>query len=104
MVKVGTRLNAFKIVQSIIDPNAEIDAKYLSTLVLTSDGVVITGLLVSENDKEVVIFDGKQKRTIAKDDIEERRQVKQSSMPEGLAATLSPNEFLDVVAFLKQLK
>jgi hypothetical protein len=25
-------------------------------------------------------------------------------MPEGLAATLSPNEFLDVIVFLKSLK
>ncbi len=104
MAKVGTRLNAFKIVQSIIDPNAEIDAKYLSTLVLTSDGTVITGLLVSEDKEKLVIFDGKQKKTIAVDDIDERRQIKQSSMPEGLGATLSPTEFLDVVAFLKSMK
>lgn len=104
MMKIGTRLNSFKIVQSIIDPNAEIEAKYLSTLVLTSEGTVITGLLVSESKDEVVIFDGKQKRSIAAEDIEERRQIKQSSMPEGLGATLSPTEFLDVVAFLKSLK
>ena len=104
MMKVGTRLTPFKIVQSIIDPNAEIDAKYLSTLVLTDDGTVITGLLVSDTKEQVVIFDGKQKRTIPTDEIQERRQVKQSSMPEGLAATLSPTEFLDVIALLKSLK
>ncbi len=104
MMKVGTRLNPFKIVQSIIDPNAEIDAKYLSTNILTSDGKSIVGLLVSETSEQVVIFDGKEKKTIATDDIEARRQVKQSSMPEGLGATLSPTEFLDVIAFLKSLK
>ena len=104
MMKVGTRLNPFKIVQSIIDPNAEIDAKYLSTNVLTNDGTLISGLLVSETPKQLVIFDGKQKRTIDVEDIEVRRQLKQSSMPEGLGATLSPTEFLDVVAFLNSLK
>ena len=104
MMKVGTRLNPFKIVQSIIDPNAEIDAKYLSTSILTSDGKSIVGLLVSETKDQVVIFDGKEKKTIATDDIEARRQIKQSSMPEGLGATLSPTEFLDVIAFLKSLK
>ncbi len=104
MMKVGTRLNPFKIVQSIIDPNAEIDPKYLSTSILTSDGKSIVGLLVSETSEQVVIFDGKEKKTIATDDIEARRQVKQSSMPEGLGATLSPTEFLDVIAFLKSLK
>ncbi|MFO1064417.1 MAG: PVC-type heme-binding CxxCH protein [Pirellulales bacterium] len=104
MDKVGTRLNSFKIVQSIIDPNAEIDEKYLSTSVLTSDGKVITGLLVSETPEAVVIFDGKDKKTIKTDDIEERKKLRQSSMPEGLAATLSPTEFLDVIEFLRRMK
>jgi hypothetical protein len=31
-------------------------------------------------------------------------KLKQSSMPEGLAATLSPNEFLDVIEYLRSLK
>ncbi len=104
MLKVGTRLKKFKIVESIIDPNAEVDKKYLSTQILTSAGKIITGLLVSETDREVVIFDGKEKKTIAVSDIEERQKLKQSSMPEGLAGTLSPVEFLDVIAFLESLK
>lgn len=76
--------------QSIIDPNAEIDAKYLSTSILTSDGKSIVGLLVSETSEQVVIFDGKEKKTIPTDEIEARRQIKQSSMPEGLGTTVSP--------------
>ncbi len=64
MMKVGTRLTPFKIVQSIIDPNAEIDPKYQSTSILTSTGSVITGLLVKESETEVVIFDGKEERKI----------------------------------------
>ncbi len=104
MAKVGTRLTKFKIVQSIIDPNAEIDEKYQSTMVLTADGRVITGLLVSESPQEVVIFDGKEKRTIKTDDIDERKKLKQSSMPEGLAGTIAPSEFIDLVAFLSSLK
>jgi len=104
MMKVGTRLNKFKLVQSIIDPNAEVDKKYLSTLISTSDGKVITGLVVSDTKEEVTIFDGKQKRTIKTGDIEERKTLKQSSMPEGLAGTISPVEFLDLIAFLATLK
>jgi putative heme-binding domain-containing protein len=103
-MKVGTRLKPFKIVESIIDPNAEIEPKYLSTQILTTDGKVITGLLVSETSEGVVIFDGKEKKTIAVGDIDERQKLKQSSMPEGLASVLSPVEFLDVIAFLKSLK
>ena len=101
---VGKRLTKYKIVESIIDPNAEVDKKYLSTTLSTSDGKVITGLVVEETPERVVIFDGKEKRTIKATDIEERRQLKQSSMPEGLAATMSPVEFLDLITFLSRLR
>jgi putative heme-binding domain-containing protein len=98
---VAKRLSAHKLVESIIDPNADVAEKYLSTSVLTNDGRSFVGLLVSETPEELVIFDGKEKKKVAVADIDERTQLRQSSMPEGLAATLSPNEFLDVVAFLK---
>jgi putative heme-binding domain-containing protein len=104
MTQVGKRLPPYKLVESIIDPNAEVDPKYLSTLVVTDEGKSITGLLVSETDEEVVIFDGKEQKRIPADSIDERVQLKQSSMPEGLAATLSPTEFLDVIAYLEGLK
>ena len=104
MDDVGKRLSSYKLVESIIHPNAEVAEKYLSTSVLTSDGRSIVGLLVSETPEEVVIFDGKEKKTVAVADIDERTQLRQSSMPEGLAGTLSPNEFLDVIVFLKSLK
>ena len=104
MTKVGARLDSYKLVESIIDPNASVDDKYLSTLVITEDGRSISGLLVSETPEELVIFDGKERKTVKVDEIEERMKLKQSSMPEGLAATLSPNEFLDVIEYLRSLK
>jgi len=104
MMKVGTRLKKFKLVESIIDPNADVEPKYASTRIVTLDGKTITGLLVSETKKEVVIFDGKEKKTIALDNIETRTVLKQSSMPEGQAATMSPVEFLDLVEYLSSLK
>ena len=98
---VPTRL---KLIESIIDVNADINEKYLTTVIETADGKVIRGLLVTEDKKNVVIFDGKDKRTIPVEDIENRRLVKQSSMPEGLAATMAPAEFLDLIEFLSTLK
>jgi putative heme-binding domain-containing protein len=104
MTQVGKRLPPFKLVESIMDPNAEVDPKYLSTLVITDEGKSITGLLVSETDNELVIFDGKEQKRIPADSIDERVQLKQSSMPEGLAVTLSPTELLDVIEYLESLK
>lgn len=104
MAGVGKRLDSYKLVESIIDPNAAVDEKYLSTLVITADGRSIAGLLVSETPEAIVIFDGKEQKRIPVSEIDEKTKLKQSSMPEGLAGTLSPNELLDVVEFLRTLK
>jgi putative heme-binding domain-containing protein len=107
LTKVMSNKNASrqKLVESIIDPNAEIDDKYLSTKIETADGKTISGLVVARGaDGSVTIFDGKDKRTIKKDDIEKETRLKQSSMPEGLAGTISPAEFLDLIEFLSSLK
>jgi putative heme-binding domain-containing protein len=98
------RLNALKLVESVINPNAEVDKKYYATVLSTSDGKTINGLVVSESPEAVVIFDGKEKRTIKTADIEEKKILKQSSMPEGLAGAMSPGEFLDLLAYMGSLK
>ena len=51
-----------------------------------------------------MIFDGKEQKSIPVDQIDERTILRQSSMPEGLAGTLSPTEFLDVVEYMRQLR
>jgi putative heme-binding domain-containing protein len=102
--KVATRLVKIKIIESIIDPNADVEAKYLSTRIDTADGRNVTGLLVSETKTEVVIFDGTKKVTIKVDDIEKKTQLKQSSMPEGQAGAMSPSEFVDLIEYLSSLK
>lgn len=103
--EVATRLKTRqKLVESIIDPNADVDPKYLSTRIDTLDGKTITGLVVSENKQQVVIFDGKEKKVIKADDIDKRTALKQSSMPEGLGGSISPAEFLDLVEYLSTLK
>lgn len=100
MEKVGTRLTKMKIIESIIDPNAEVDQKYQTTRIITADGKSVSGLLVSETKTEVVIFDGKEKKTIKVDDIEKRTVLKQSSMPEGQAGVMAPSQFVDLVEYL----
>lgn len=104
LAEVGKRLTRFKIVESVIDPNAEVEAKYASTRVVTVDGKTVVGLVVSDDKKEVVIFDGKEKKTVKAEDIETRTVLKQSSMPEGQAAAMSPSEFLDLIEYLSVQK
>ncbi len=97
---VAKRMSKVKIIQSVIDPNADVDPKYRTTVLVTTDGAIVAGLLVSENDKELEIFDGKASRKIPLKDIEERALRNQSSMPEGAATSMAPSEFVDLLEYL----
>ena len=65
----------------------------------------MTGLLVSQSPSEVVIKgpDGID-MTIAADDVDELVKQPISLMPADLAATLSIDELVDLVAWLETLK
>ncbi len=93
-----------KLIESMIDPNAEVEDKYKSTRIDKLDGKSVIGLLVSETKTETVIFDGKDKVTIKAEDIDRKTQLKQSSMPEGQAGIMAPVEFLDLIEYLSTLK
>jgi hypothetical protein len=51
----------------------------------------------------LLMQEGKQE-TIAVEDIDEVVEMKQSSMPENLASTLAPTEFLDLIEYLSRLR
>lgn len=98
---LGDRLTKEHIIRSIVWPNEEISKGYETILVADLDGVVTSGFILEETDQKIVlgIKDGKKKE-ILKEDIDERKDMKASSMPEGLTETISPGEFVDLLAFL----
>jgi putative heme-binding domain-containing protein len=101
---VGKRLSRRELYESIIDPSKKVDPKYVATTIVTTDGLTEIGLVVEKTDKAITLVagDGKPKK-IPVDEIDEMEQTNVSSMPENLANTLSPAEFLDVVAYLASL-
>ncbi len=66
------------------------------------DGTVFTGVLVSESPDGTLTFadaDGRLK-VVNASDIEERKPLSASIMPDNLAQSLTPQEFRDLTAFL----
>src|SRR5262249_24017859 len=60
------------IVESILDPNASVKEEYLTKNIVTSNGQVITGIVVEKTKQYLVLKDAAGKRTkIATADIEE---------------------------------
>jgi putative heme-binding domain-containing protein len=98
---VGKRLTRRDIIDSVIEPSKKVDKKYVATSIITTEGRTEVGLVIEQDDKSVtlVMAEGKRK-TIPRDEIDEMTETNQSSMPENLAATLAPTEFLDVIEFL----
>jgi len=105
LTDVGRRLSRHDLIESIVEPSAKMDKKYLSEIILLEGGEILTGFIGSETDAEILLLmpEGKQ-RTIDKDEIEERKTAMQSSMPENLGATIASSEFLDLMDYLASLK
>lgn len=91
-----------KLIESIVEPSKEIKEGYQTYQANTADGRVFTGLKVSESPTEVVLREpnGRDVR-LAKDDIEKLAASKTSLMPADAIAQLSYDQFIDLIAFLK---
>jgi putative heme-binding domain-containing protein len=102
---VAVRLKREDIIESILDPNAKIAPGFLTTNVETKAGAAFTGFVISETPETLNLkVAGGLTQEISVADIKKRENIKQSSMPEGLANGMSPGEFLDLVEFLSSLK
>jgi putative heme-binding domain-containing protein len=101
---VGKRLSRREVSESIIEPSKKVDPKYVATTIITTDGLTEIGLVVEKTNDEITLVggDGKQKK-IPLDSVDEMEQTNVSSMPENLANTLSPAEYLDIVEYLTSL-
>ncbi|ADB16602.1 heme-binding protein [Pirellula staleyi DSM 6068] len=101
---VGNRFNTQYLVESLVVPSKAISDQYVGSMILTVDGDVITGRVIEENDKVIKVRTDPfalQLVTIAKEDIEQRQQSKISEMPQGLINTLTKEEVLDLIAYLR---
>lgn len=91
------------VVDSILSPSKSIRDDFNQTMVLTIEGQVISGFLVSEDDEKMVIREpaGGKEIAIAIDDVEDTKLSKVSAMPAGLVNQLEDKQqFLDLINFL----
>lgn len=87
----------------ILDPNMAINPNYVSCVVETADGRLISGLLRDESGESVTIVQADDKRTtIKRDDIVQWKILETSLMPEGLEKELTPPQLRALIAFLQR--
>src|SRR5262249_52779664 len=104
LVDIGKRYSSAELVESILQPSAKIAQGFETYLFEMSDGKVVTGFVVSESARAVLIRDmtGVQ-RELKASRIESRVIQKQSLMPDGLVSNLTPEGVDDLIAYLHSL-
>src|SRR5205823_5731031 len=100
--QIGGKFDRTHLVESILDPSAEILQGYQATIIECKSGRVLTGIVKLESATAVTLVDAEAKQiTIPVRDIESRAASKVSLMPAGLADHMSPSEFTDLIAYLE---
>ncbi|MFH5803833.1 PVC-type heme-binding CxxCH protein [Alienimonas sp. DA493] len=105
LTEIGDKLSRQALFTSILYPSAGVSHNYETHTVLTEDGSVFNGLLVSETDEELRIKDQEGiERTFSKDALLEHGVQDVSLMPADIQKLMTEQELVDLVEFLTTLK
>lgn len=107
--EAGPDLTAFRgrspgqLLVDILDPNREVRTEYASHRILTKDGRLVEGLLVTEDATGVTLRRAQGEReTVAPSEIEKRIATGLSLMPESYHEGLELQQLADLLAFIRQ--
>ena len=96
-----TGVNQAWLLKHIVNPNAEMAPYYRPQQLLTVDGVVLTGLIVGkEGQKQQYVASDGTTFSVDKEDVEERRELQTSIMPNGLVDAMTVVEIRHLIAYL----
>ncbi len=105
MGQIGSIMNKEQIAESILKPNASISQGFATAQIKTKSGKVYVGFVTAQSSDRVVLRDITGSVFVVKtEDIAERKELKTSMMPTGLANALSYKEFASLVTFLSRQK
>ncbi|MEO8272340.1 MAG: hypothetical protein ABI557_21710, partial [Aureliella sp.] len=82
---IGSKLTPPQILESILEPSKTIDPKYLTHLIATQDGQILSGILLLQDDQQVVLLNEKNEEIrIPANSIEQCKPQSISMMPDQL--------------------
>ncbi|MDG0965147.1 MAG: HEAT repeat domain-containing protein [Opitutales bacterium] len=99
---VGDRLSSDKLLESLVNPSAEITPGYGLSTVSTKEGITLVGRIAeeSEDNATLVLISPDGKETLLKQEDISSISPPISAMP-ALGLTLAPLDLRDLIAFLK---
>ena len=103
--EIGSKLSREEMYVSILDPSAAISHNYETYTVVTTDGVVLSGLLISQTDDGVTIRNAEAiEQTVTKNELDELAKQNVSLMPADLQKALTVQDLVDTVEYMTTLK
>lgn len=89
----------------ILDPNREIDPRYVNYVVVSKSGRTLTGIISSESSSSITFKRAEGiEETVLRSDIDEVQGTGKSLMPENLEEQLAPQDLADVMGYLLSLR
>ena len=87
---------------AVFDPNQAVEARYQAQHVKTKDGAEWLGLVVGETANNITLRTAEgTDRALLRTDIQEIKPLGRSLMPEGVEGALKPQDFADLIKFLR---
>jgi putative membrane-bound dehydrogenase-like protein len=87
---------------SIVDPSAVIRREYLGHVIQTTDGRLLSGLIVERTAGKLMVVNAKGERmSVAPAQVDTIRELPVSVMPEGLLAPLTPQQVRDLFSYMQ---
>ncbi len=94
------RTNLDYVLSNVLDPSAVVAGDYQVTLVQTTDGRILTGMVKLEDEQSLTLQTATDAVVLPKDEIENRKKTNTSMMPEGLFGKLTTEQVRDLVVYL----
>jgi len=93
---------ASELLTQILDPNREVGPNYMQFAVALHDGQVLAGMIAEESPVSLTLKQAENKQQILqREQISEIKATGISLMPEGFEKKLTPQDFADLIAFLR---
>jgi putative heme-binding domain-containing protein len=103
--EIGSKLSKEALYLSILDPSAGVSFNYETSQLVTSEGQVLQGIIVSDTAEAVTLKTAEAiTRVIPKSDVDETTKLKISLMPQDLQRQLTAQNLVDIVEYLTTLK
>jgi putative heme-binding domain-containing protein len=96
----ANRKNLDYLLENIVDPSATLAANFRMSVIVLSDGRIVTGVVVEQNERTLKVQTQREQVVINRGEVEEISQQQLSLMPDGLLNNLTATQVRDLIAYL----